>query len=303
MSVTPPQSVEAPQSSGPSSRLLRLFEGYRLTPTQRRIAHCLVRNAAEAPFLSSVEVAELAGVSQPSVTRFAVALGFDGYPALRRRLRELGLAEPGGEAGVRPGGVRETAGEIVRNEQQQAVLSEIANLQHLAAVLADPEPVLKAARVLAASQPLIVLGLRAASAQANGFAYFAAKVHPDVRLLDEGGSLLIDRIEQARVAGATALICFALPRYPRELLDALNAAKGAGLTIVTVADSAFAPVASVSDLLLPAAVGSSLVFDTACAPMMLGRVLLQAMCDELPGSVLRLEEFEQQAATRGLFLG
>jgi DNA-binding MurR/RpiR family transcriptional regulator len=302
MSVTPPQSVEAPQSSGPSSRLLRLFEGYRLTPTQRRIAHCLVRNAAEAPFLSSVEVAELAGVSQPSVTRFAVALGFDGYPALRRRLRELGVAEPGGDGGTRPG-VRETAGEIVRNEQQQAVLSEIANLQHLAAVLADPEPVLQAARVLAASQPLVVLGLRAASAQAHGFAYFAAKVHPDVRLLDEGGSMLLDRIEQARVAGATALICFALPRYPRELLDALNAAKAAGLTVVTVADSAFAPVASVSDLLLPAAVGSSLVFDTACAPMMLGRVLLQAMCDELPGSVLRLEEFEHQAATRGLFLG
>jgi DNA-binding MurR/RpiR family transcriptional regulator len=309
MSVTPPQSLtpsaETPQSSGPSSRLLRLFEGYRLTPTQRRIAHCLVRNAAEAPFLSSVEVAELAGVSQPSVTRFAVALGFDGYPALRRRLRELGLAEPSGDAGARvgAGGGRETAGEIVRNEQQQAVLSEIANLQHLAAVLADPEPVLQAARVLAASQPLVVLGLRAASAQANGFAYVAAKVHPDVRLLDEGGSMLLDRIEQARIAGASALICFALPRYPRELLDALNAAKAAGLTVVTVADSAFAPVASVSDLLLPAAVGSSLVFDTACAPMMLGRVLLQAMCDELPGSVLRLEEFEQTAAARGLFLG
>ncbi|MEZ0065297.1 DNA-binding MurR/RpiR family transcriptional regulator [Streptacidiphilus sp. MAP12-20] len=308
MSVTPPQTaeaptlLEAPQASGPSSRLLRLFEGYRLTPTQRRIAHCLVRNAAEAPFLSSVEVAELAGVSQPSVTRFAVALGFDGYPALRRQLRELGLAEPG-EGGGASGGVRETPGEVVRNEQQQAVLSEIANLQHLAAVLADPEPVLHAARVLAASRPLPVLGLRAASAQAHGFAYFAAKVHPDVRLLDEGGSMLLDRIEQARQAGATALICFALPRYPREVMEALTAAKAAGMTVVTVADSAFAPVAAVSDVMLPAAVGSSLVFDTACAPMMLGRVLLQAMCDELPGSVQRLEDFEQAATTRGLFLG
>ncbi|WP_051943695.1 MurR/RpiR family transcriptional regulator [Streptacidiphilus rugosus] len=307
MSVTPPQTDEAPvhletpQVSGPSSRLLRLFEGYRLTPTQRRIAHCLVRNAAEAPFLSSVEVAELAGVSQPSVTRFAVALGFDGYPALRRQLRELGLAEPG--EGGPASGVRETQGEVVRNEQQQAVLSEIANLQHLAAVLADPEPVLHAARVLAASRPLPVLGLRAASAQANGFAYFAAKVHPDVRLLDEGGSMLLDRIEQAHQAGATALICFALPRYPREVMEALTAAKAAGMTVVTVADSAFAPVASVSDVMLPAAVGSSLVFDTACAPMMLGRVLLQAMCDELPGSVQRLEDFEHQAASRGLFLG
>ena len=70
-----------------AGRLLKLFEAHRLTPTQRRIAHCLVRRAADAPFLSSVEVAELAGVSQPSVTRFAVALGFDGYPALRKHLR------------------------------------------------------------------------------------------------------------------------------------------------------------------------------------------------------------------------
>ncbi|MFD0330230.1 MurR/RpiR family transcriptional regulator [Streptacidiphilus monticola] len=257
-----------------------------------------MRNAADAPFLSSVEVAELAGVSQPSVTRFAVALGFDGYPALRRQLRELGLTE-GGE----PGSVRESPNDAMRNEQQQAVLAEIANLQHLAAVLADPEPVLQAARLLAASRPLPVLGLRAASAQAAGFAYFAAKVHPDVRLLDEGGSMLQDRLQRAVEAGASSLICFALPRYPRELMDALTFAKSAGLTVVTVADSAFAPMGSVSDLLLPAAVGSSLVFDTACAPMMLGRVLLQAMCDELPGAVRRLEEFEQQAATRGLFLG
>jgi DNA-binding MurR/RpiR family transcriptional regulator len=278
---------------GPSARLLQLFEGHRLTPTQRRIAHALVRHATQAPFLSSVEVAELAGVSQPSVTRFAVALGYDGYPALRRQLRELG----GGEAPA-----VESPADAVRNEHQQAVLAEIEHLRHLAELLADPEPIVRAARLLAASRTLPVLGLRAASAQAHGFAYFAAKVHPDVRLLAEGGSMLADRIEQAAAAGATALICFALPRYPRELMDALLTARECGLTVVTVADSAFAPVAKLSDLMLPAAVGTGLVFDTACAPMMLGRVLLQTMCDELPGAEAKLEANEQSAAARGLFL-
>ncbi|MCD0481820.1 MurR/RpiR family transcriptional regulator [Streptacidiphilus sp. ASG 303] len=287
----------ADEALGPSARLLRLFEGSRLTPTQRRIAHALVQHAADAPFLSSVEVAELAGVSQPSVTRFAVALGYDGYPGLRRRLRDLGPAEAA--AGAAPA---ESPRDAVRNEQQRAVLAEIDNLNRLAELLADPEPVARAARILAASRPLPVLGLRAASAQARGFAYFAAKVHPDVRLLDEGGSMLTDRVEQAAAAGASALMCFALPRYPRELTDALTAARDCGLTVVTVADSAFAPVARMSDLLLPAAVGSSLVFDTACAPMVLGRVLLQAMCDELPGAEARLEAFEHTAAARGLFL-
>ncbi|GAA2101584.1 MurR/RpiR family transcriptional regulator [Kitasatospora saccharophila] len=284
---------ETGTTAGPSARLLQLFEGHRLTPTQRRIAHSLVRHATEAPFLSSVEVAELAGVSQPSVTRFAVALGYDGYPALRKQLRELGVGDSG---------TPESHDEVVRNEHQQAVLAEIEHLRHLAELLADPAPIVRAARILAASRPLPVLGLRAASAQAHGFAYFASKVHPDVRLLDEGGSMLADRLEQAADAGASALLCFALPRYPRELMDALAVARECGLTVLTVADSAFAPVAKLSDVLLPAAVGTGLVFDTACAPMMLGRVLLQTMCDELPGAEARLESIEQSATSRQLFL-
>jgi DNA-binding MurR/RpiR family transcriptional regulator len=272
-----------------AARLIELFDGHRLTPTQRRIAHSLVRRAADAPFLSSVEVAELAGVSQPSVTRFAVALGFDGYPALRRCLREV---SPSASA----------APERKCNAYQQAVQAEVDNLQQLAALLADPEPVERAGRLLAASRPLPVLGLRAAAAQARGFCYFVAKVHPDVRLLDEGGTQLTDRIEAIARAGASALLCFALPRYPREVIDALEDARGAGLAVVTVADSSFAPVAKQSDLLLPAAVGRALVFDTACAPMMVGRILLEALCDEIPDAQARLEEFDARAAERGLFV-
>ncbi|MEU9801688.1 MurR/RpiR family transcriptional regulator [Streptomyces sp. NPDC051000] len=279
-------------SDSPAARLQKLFEGHRLTPTQRRIAHCMVRGAAEVPFLSSVELAELAGVSQPSVTRFAVALGFDGYPALRRHLREVAPPVGQGEAGSAD----------AYNEYQQAVQGEIENLRRLSAMLADPGPVVEAGRLLAGSTPLPVLGLRAASSQARGFAYFAAKVHPDVRLLDEGGSMLADRIDAAVAAGASALLCFALPRHPREVAEALEHGRAAGLTVVTVADSAFAPVARHSDLLIPAPVGTGLAFDTACAPMLLGRVLLEAMADALPDAQARLEAFDARAAARGLFV-
>ncbi|QYX81996.1 MurR/RpiR family transcriptional regulator [Streptomyces akebiae] len=274
---------------GAAARLERLFEGRRLTPTQRRIAHCLVRQAADVPYLSSVELARVAGVSQPSVTRFAAALGFDGYPALRDHLRAV--APTGHGFDERP-----------TNPYQRAVQAEIDNLRHLASLLTDPEPVERAGRLLAASRPLPVLGLRASAAQARGFAYFAAKVHPDVRLLDEGGSLLADRVDAARRAGASALLCFALPRHPRELLDTLAHARGVGLTVVTVADGTFAPVAAHSDLLLPAAVGTDLVFDTAGAPQLLGQVLLETMCDALPDAQARLEDFDLRAAARGLFV-
>ncbi|NEE10757.1 MurR/RpiR family transcriptional regulator, partial [Streptomyces sp. SID7499] len=37
-------------------------------------------------------------------------------------------------------------------------------------------------------------------------------------------------------------------------------------------------------------------------PMLLGRVLLEAMCDGLPDAQARLEEFDARAAARGLFV-
>ena len=276
---------------GPSARLLALFEQHRLTPTQRRIAHSLVRHAGEAVFLSSVEVARLAGVSQPSVTRFAVALGFDGYPALRRHLRELGLPT-----------TPESPAEVNRNEYVAAVHAEAANLTRLAEQLADPEPIARAAALLAPSRPLVVLGLRTGMAPARGFGYFAAKVLPEVRVIDEGGSQLVDRLDQAHAAGASALLCFALPRHPRELTEGLRVAKEFGLDIVTVTDSPFAPAAKLSDAVLVAGVGSQLVFDSYGAPILLGQILLQAMCDLAPARTQnRLEEFERQAGERGLF--
>lgn len=275
----------------PTERVLDLFQGVRLTPTQRRIAHCLVQHAPAAAYLSAAEVAELAGVSQPSVTRFAVALGHDGYPALRRRLRELSAGAPGDATDT-------------GNELQQAVRAEIGNLDRLAGQLADRDRIAETGRLLAASRPLPVLGLRAAAPLAAYFAYFAAKVHPDVRVLDDGGSLLTDRLEQAAEAGAGALLAFVLPRYPRETLDALREARAAGLTVVAITDSPVSPATEHADVVLPAAVGAQLVFDLHTAPMTLAMVLLQAICDATPTDTQRrLEAFEASAARRQLFLG
>ncbi|MGW0435465.1 MurR/RpiR family transcriptional regulator [Micromonospora sp. NPDC003197] len=274
-----------------ADRVLDLFHGIRLTPTQRRIAHFLVQHAATATYLSAAEVAELAQVSQPSVTRFATALGYDGYPALRRRLRELTTTGGTGATG-RTG-----------NELQRAVQAERENLDRLAEQLADREPIIAAGGLLAASRPLPVLGLRAAAPLAAYFAYFAAKVHPDVRVLDDGGSQLADRLEQAGAAGASALLAFLLPRYPRETLDALGEARAAGLSIVAITDSPVSPATEYADIVLPAAVGTDLVFDLHTAPMAVAMVVLQAICDAAPSDTQRrLEEFELSAARRQLFV-
>jgi DNA-binding MurR/RpiR family transcriptional regulator len=295
METTAGAAGRAASDATPYARLLALLDEHRLTPTQRRIAQCLLENAAEAPFLSSTRLAELANVSQPSVTRFAVALGFDGYPDLRNELRTL-LTDGGVEA--------ESSEDMRRNAMQHAVAQDIANLGALAETLADPAPVQAAGRLLAGSRPLTVLGLRASAAIAGHFAYFARKTHPDVRLIDGGGTYLGDRLEQARAAGGTALVAFLMPRWPRETLDAIRTASDLGLRVVTVTDRAMTPAREFSEHVLVAGVGTHLVFDSHAAPMALAMVLLQAMCDATPACDVqeRLEQFEQSAAERRIFV-
>ncbi len=291
MNVGPTTSTEADQAGGAVAGVRALVQGARLTPTQRRIARELVHHADTVAYLSAGEVAELAQVSQPSVTRFAMALGFDGYPALRRRLRELTAGQRGTPA---PGG---------DNDLQRAVRDEMANLNRLADHLADPAAVHAAAGLLAASRPLPVLGLRAAAPLAGYFGYFAAKIHPEVRVLDSGGSLLYERLEQAADSGAKAVLAYALPRYPRELRDALGEARVLGLKVVVVTDSPVSPAADLADVTLTAAVGSQLVFDLHTAPMVLTMVLLQAISDVDPAATQRrLEHFEASANRRSVFM-
>lgn len=279
--------------------VIQLFSGVRLTPTQRRIAHSLVQHAAAAAYLSAAEVAELAGVSQPSVTRFAIALGYDGYPALRRRLRELTGAGTGAGTGAAAAGSSGANG----NELQAAVRGEIDNLARLADRLADRAPLAAAGKLLAGSSPLPVLGLRVAAPLAGYFGYFASKVHPDVRVIDGGGSMLVDRLEQARTAGATAMLAIVLPRYPREALAALAEARTAGLSIVAITDSPVSPAADLADIALPASVGTQLVFDLHAGPMALAMVLLQAICDAEPERAqARLEQFESSVVRRQVFV-
>jgi len=266
----------------------KLVLSRRLTPTQRRIAREVVNRVDEVAYLSAAELAELAQVSQPSVTRFAIALGFDGYPSLKRKLRDLaGHGKPEAEG----------------NDMQQAVRDEMTNLGRLADTLADTRRVQTAASWLVKTRPLPVVGLRAAAPLAGYFSYFAAKIHPEVRVLDHGGSLLPERLEQAAASGAKAVLAFALPRYPRELLEALEEAKRLSMCVVVITDSPVSPAAERADITLCAAIGSQFVFALHTAPMVLTMVLLQAMSDVDPGATQRrLESFELSASRRHLFV-
>jgi len=300
----------------PADALLTLLGGRRLSPAQRRIAQYLLDHMPDSAFLSSVALAQRAGVSQPSVTRFAAALGFSGYPALREALRMIALEPaggggPGSAPGPRcPGGAGAPgdpggppAGGAHGNEMQAAAAAEIAHLHALHEVLADTRAVAELGRELAASAPLAVLGHRISAPLAQYFAYAARRIHPDVRCLTFGGSVVFDALLHVSEAGGRWLLAIALPRYPAETVQALRFARRLGMRTAVITDVQFVPFAGDADVLLTAGVGNRLVFDSHAAPAVLAAVIVQAMADAEPARArARLRQYEQMSAGQGVFL-
>ncbi|MFJ8903762.1 MurR/RpiR family transcriptional regulator [Streptomyces sp. NPDC102359] len=277
----------------PTAQLRTLFDRPRLSPGQRRIAQYLIEHITEAAFLSITDLADRVGVSQPSVTRFASAVGFSGYPALRERLQAITL-------GTRSGGHAE---ENRANELQAAVDAEIENLENLRRDLADTDRVIEVGRKLSASAPLTVLGLRISVSLAEYFAYAARRIHPDVRLVTLGGSVAYDALLQSREAGGTWVLAFSMPRHAQETLTAIRVARSAGLKVALITDLALGPLADEADATFATGTGSRLVFDSYAAPGVMCAALLQAMTDADPERTqARLEDYEQVADEHQFFL-
>lgn len=288
--VTP--ATSEPGAASPADELLALFDGRRLSPAQRRIAHYLLENLPEVAFLSAVDLAARVGVSQPSVTRLAAALGFSGYPDLRAALRPMALR-------LTPTVSREVAS----NELHAALESDRANLDALQRYAEQPERLARLGADLAASEPLGVLGLRMSAPVAQYFAYGAARIHPDVRVIGTPGSLAHEALLQARAAGGTWLVAFLLPRYAAEAVAVLRSARGLGMRTAVVTDVPLVPFGDLADVLLPVGVGSRSVFDSHAAPMAFAALLLQALADAAPERTQeRLEAYEALAETRGFYV-
>jgi DNA-binding MurR/RpiR family transcriptional regulator len=246
------------------SWLINLAHEHRVSPTQRRVIQYMLAALPGVAFASTIEVAEAAGVSQPTVTRLASALGYPGYPEFRGAIRDMVLSQS--TAAEKP---------TVHDLPATALSSEQQNLAELERMIGS-DAMRRAVDLLAATQPLGIIGLRASAALADYLGYFAGRVLPDVHVLKDAASM-DDDILQLHLNGASAVVAFVMPRYPDATVRALASARRLGMATVAIVDSPLIPFAGDVDAVLVAPVGTDLVFDSHAGAVVLAIALLDAI--------------------------
>jgi DNA-binding MurR/RpiR family transcriptional regulator len=208
-------------------------------------ARFLVDHPEDVALCSMREIAARAGVQPVTLVRLARHLGFDGWPALRRRFVER-------IRGAAPSFARRAAG-LIQRDDARALISETlgavrANIEATeAGIGAGDIPAI--AQTLEKAETVYVAGFRSCYAPAFSF-YYAYRLFRQRTIVLVSGTGGTFETELRGLSAKDAVLLLGFDPYSREAAVVAEAAKKAGAKLVTVTDSIVSPLTRHADHVL-----------------------------------------------------
>lgn len=212
----------------------------RLSKGQKLIAQYILNNYDKVAFMTACKLGETVGVSESTVVRFANALGYSGYPKLQVALQEL---------------IKNKLTTVQRVEMandysdENTILNKIlkGDIDNIRETLEeiDGEAFQEAVSRLLKARKIYILGMRTSFVVAQYLGFYLGIILDNVHTvrMDMG-----DAFEQiVRIGEDDVVIAFSFPRYSKKSFQLVKYAKEKGAKVISITDSLFAPIASVSD--------------------------------------------------------
>ena len=269
----------------------------RLTPSQRRIMQYIMDHYEEAIFLTASQLAQNVGVSEATVVRLAQALGFDGYPGMRKKFRD---------------GLQNRLSTVARLEQTVDHVGKVGDvlvkvlqedIQNLSQTLRDLpiEAFERAVADMQAAKRIFVVGLRGAHAPALTLATYLRFLGKQAQLLVPGHGELWDILQG--LATTDLVVGISFPRYTRITLEILEHARQKRARVGAITDSPLSPLARHARWVLTAQCQLDSFIESFTAATSLVNALLTAMSIQNPKKILRiLREREALWEEKGVYL-
>lgn len=222
----------------------------RLKGGARKMAELILASPQEVALSPAAQVAERLGISASTVVRFAAALGYDGYPALRRELQDVIRRDLDPARRLR----EFAAGPHALRPLHRSFKSDADNLAatEQAVVARDFDA---AVSLISAARTIYIFGQRSSFGIAHTLSYLLNQTLGTARLLDAGRGELPDQL--IGVGPGDVFVAISFPRYTRIVLDALLIAAARGARLIAITDSPRSPLATQAEVVLKASCAGS----------------------------------------------
>ena len=235
---------------------------------QKAIADYILQHYDKAAFMTAAKLGQTVGVSESTVVRFVVELGFDGYPELKKELQRLirNKLTSLQRMQVTEDKVRDSG--VLRSVLTSDMLNISETLQQL-----DPAAFDQAVDKLLQARNIYIIGVRSAGTLASFLSYNLTLAFDNIRQVDaNGASEMFEQI--MRIDEKDVVIGISFPRYSKRTVRALNFASDRGATVIALTDSITSPLAQYASILLIAQSDMASYVDSLVAPMSLINALV-----------------------------
>ena len=269
--------------------ILRIEEKYpKMSKGQRRLADYVCKNYDKAVFLTAAKLGETVGVSESTVVRFAIQLGYKGYPGFQKALEELVRNKLNSIQRMEV-----TYGRISQSEILETVLnSDIEKIKQTLSVI-DHKAFDLAIDTILGAKRIYVIGIRSCAPLASFLGFYLNLICENVMTVATNSSSEI--FEQLiRINEKDVIIGISFPRYSMRALKALEFASNRKAKVITLTDSIHSPMNLYSSCNLIARSDMASIVDSLVAPLSVVNALVVALCMKKQDDVItRLETLEQ----------
>ena len=238
---------------------------------QRKIAGYITDAYDKAAFMTASRLGKTVGVSESTVVRFAVELGFNGYPEMQKSMQEMVMNRLTSVQRI------EVANDRIGNQNvlTKVLQADIDKLRQTAETISGEhfrcavDAILKARRIY-------VLGVRSAAPLANFAGYYLNYMFDDVRVITvSGAGEMFENL--VNITPEDVVLAFSFPRYSSATLKAAQYCRGLGATVIGITNSNISPLAQNSDHVLIAKSDMVSLVDSLVAPLSVVNALLVAL--------------------------
>lgn len=238
---------------------------------QKRIAAYITEYYDKAAFMTASKLGSIVGISESTVVRFAVELGYNGYPAMQKAMQEMVLNRL---TSVQRMGV--TTDRIGSQDVVSTVLHTDAEKLRQTGETVDRTVFQKSVQNILNAKNIYILGVRSASALASFFGYYLQYMFDRVHIITSGsaGEVLEQLIN---VKAGDTVIAFSFPRYSSSTVEGVAYCRSMGATVIGITNSMVSPLAEYCDCVLVAKSDMVSIVDSLVAPLSLVNALIVAL--------------------------
>ncbi|MFS8651724.1 MAG: MurR/RpiR family transcriptional regulator [Caldibacillus sp.] len=266
-----------------------------MSKAQKKIASYIIDNPETAAFLTASKLAKNVGVGEATVIRFAVFLGYQGYPDfqwhLQEALKRKWTSAERFEKTTLSSGQADSVWEEVLADDIRNIQTTLENMDH--------DDFQAAVDAIIQAKRIYIVAYRSAQSIGQFLEFYLDLVLQNTELIRQADGVSEHLLD---IGKDDLVIGLGFSRYTKRTIDVLNYVRERGAKTLVITDHIMSPLAPLGDIQLFASVDINSFIDSFVAPLSIINALITAVTRSEQEKVKkRLEQLEGLWETFNVF--